>query len=63
MCGCPRTNKFMLEWHTVAEVEEVVAMTRAHIESTERGLLLAPGSTASSGGKPRAMASAAKLKL
>lgn len=53
MCGCPRTNKFLLEWHTATEVEEVVAMTRAHIEKTERGLLLLPSSTVSSGGKPR----------
>jgi hypothetical protein len=35
MCGCPRTNKFMLEWHTVAEVEAVVAMTREHIAKIE----------------------------
>ena len=35
MCGCPRTNKFLLEWHTNEEIAKVVADTEAHIAQVE----------------------------
>ncbi len=31
MCGCPRSNKFLLEWHTEAEIEATLELTRAYI--------------------------------
>jgi hypothetical protein len=33
MCGCPRTNKFLLEWHSIAEIENVVQKARDHLKS------------------------------
>jgi histone demethylase JARID1 len=35
LCKCPRKNKFLLEWHSNNEIEDVVAMTRAHIRKSE----------------------------
>uniref|UniRef100_A0A7S2BGH3 JmjC domain-containing protein n=1 Tax=Octactis speculum TaxID=3111310 RepID=A0A7S2BGH3_9STRA len=37
MCGCPRTNKFILEWHSVSEIQDVIQKVRVHVSSFENG--------------------------
>ena len=32
ICGCPRTNKFMLEWHSTEEVRGIVEEARSQIQ-------------------------------
>ena len=44
LCGCPRTNKFLLEWHSNEEINEVVQSCRDHIVKVEAGARV-PGET------------------
>mmetsp|Transcript_36608 Transcript_36608/g.47271 ORF Transcript_36608/g.47271 Transcript_36608/m.47271 type:complete len:663 (-) Transcript_36608:454-2442(-) len=32
MCRCPRSNKFLLEWHTIEEINDVINKTKNHIQ-------------------------------
>mmetsp|Transcript_32656 Transcript_32656/g.73723 ORF Transcript_32656/g.73723 Transcript_32656/m.73723 type:complete len:541 (+) Transcript_32656:516-2138(+) len=36
MCGCPRKNKYVLEWHCISEIKRVVELTRTHIAEHEK---------------------------
>mmetsp|Transcript_18408 Transcript_18408/g.36372 ORF Transcript_18408/g.36372 Transcript_18408/m.36372 type:complete len:283 (+) Transcript_18408:155-1003(+) len=35
LCGCPRTNKYLLEWHSLDEIGEIIGITSAHIDTLE----------------------------
>ena len=35
LCGCPRTNKFLLEWHSIDEIKATIQKVEHHINATQ----------------------------
>ena len=42
LCGCPRTNKFLLEWHSIDEIKGAIQKVEDHIYMSQAQAISVP---------------------